>query len=67
MACGYPSLISGLNRIRCPVLVSALTCTGRKSRIPFLFFLKVLGVWSDILFPVRQQRELTEALKKSGM
>lgn len=46
MGCGCPSLLSGLSRIRCPVLV--------------------LGVWSDILFPVRQQRELAEALHKSG-
>ena len=31
------------------------------------FFFQVMGVQSDLLFPVQQQRELEELLKESGM
>ena len=43
---GSPSLLEGVKRVKCPVLV--------------------LGVTSDVLFPVEQQREMTSLLKESG-
>ena len=43
---GHSSLVEGVGRVQCPVLV--------------------LGVTSDVLFPVEQQREMTELLKKAG-
>lgn len=46
MADGYSSLVEGVKRIQCPVLV--------------------LGVTSDILFPVEQQREMASLLKEAG-
>lgn len=43
---GYSSLVEGVGRVQCPVLV--------------------LGVTSDILFPVEQQREMATLLKEAG-
>ena len=44
---GHASLVEGVGRVQCPVLV--------------------LGVTSDVLFPVEQQREMTALLKEAGM
>lgn len=43
---GCASLLEGVGRVQCPVLV--------------------LGVTSDVLFPIEQQREMTALLKESG-
>ena len=44
---GHKSLVEGVGRVKCPVLV--------------------LGVTSDVLFPVEQQREMVTLLKEAGM
>ena len=46
MGDGHASLVEGLERVKCPVLV--------------------LGVTSDVLFPVEQQRDMTNLLKEAG-
>ncbi|XP_002736918.1 uncharacterized protein LOC100374280 [Saccoglossus kowalevskii] len=46
MGDGFPSLLDGVSRIKCPVMV--------------------LGVQTDILFPVWQQREIGDLLRQSG-
>lgn len=46
MGDGFPSLLDGVKRVKCPLLV--------------------LGVTSDILFPVSQQREMADLLKMAG-
>ena len=43
---GHDSLVEGVERVKCPVLV--------------------LGVTSDVLFPVEQQREMAATLKEAG-
>ena len=43
---GQNSLVEGVGRVQCPVLV--------------------LGVTSDVLFPVEQQREMAVLLKEAG-
>ena len=43
---GHNSLVEGVGRVKCPVLV--------------------LGVTSDVLFPVEQQREMVTLLKEAG-
>lgn len=43
---GHTSLVEGVGRVQCPVLV--------------------LGVTSDVLFPVEQQREMVSLLKEAG-
>lgn len=43
---GHSSLVEGVGRVHCPVLV--------------------LGVTSDVLFPVEQQREMVALLKETG-
>ena len=44
---GHSSLVEGVARVQCPVLV--------------------LGVTSDVLFPVEQQREMATLLKEAGL
>ena len=44
---GHSSLVEGVSRVTCPVLV--------------------LGVTSDVLFPIEQQREMATLLKEAGM
>jgi homoserine O-acetyltransferase len=46
MGDGYSSLVEGLSRVKCPILV--------------------MGVTTDILFPIHQQRELARLLKAAG-
>ena len=46
MADGCNSLLEGMGRVKCPVLV--------------------LGVTSDILFPIEQQREMVALLQQAG-
>lgn len=43
---GHSSLVEGVGRVTCPVLV--------------------LGVTSDVLFPIEQQREMVALLKEAG-
>lgn len=47
MGDGQESLVAGVGRVTCPVLV--------------------LGVTSDVLFPIDQQREMVALLKQAGM
>ena len=66
---GFESLIEGVAQIKCPTLVSVNTkiiIINSYYNILLLLF-KVLGVTSDILFPVTQQREMVELLQKSGI
>ena len=46
MGDGFPSLLEGIARVHCPLLV--------------------LGVTSDVLFPVSQQREMATLLQEAG-
>lgn len=46
MGLGYESLLAGVARVKCPVLI--------------------LGVKTDVLFPIQQQREAADLLRKSG-
>lgn len=46
MGDGFDSLLDGIKRVKCPVLI--------------------LGVTSDVLFPIEQQREMNALLKEAG-
>jgi homoserine O-acetyltransferase len=43
---GHKSLVEGVGRVTCPVLI--------------------LGVTSDVLFPIEQQREMAALFKEAG-
>lgn len=66
MSDGFSSLKEGVSRVTCPVLVSFLPTSTQCMNIPAMCLPQVLGVTSDILFPVQQQREMSELLQKSG-
>ena len=55
------SLSLSLNILCCTLLFTE-TCTNCTS----LYTVQVLGVTSDVLFPVQQQRDMAELLRKTG-
>ncbi len=65
MGDGYDSVVDGLSRVKCPVLVGVprSICVHIE---PHPYCPQVLGVTFDVLFPVDQQRHLAELLKQSG-
>ena len=73
MGDGFDSVTQGLARVKCPTLVGCLKCSlcidfviiGFTDRLQCIFS-QVLGVTTDILFPIQQQRDLVEMLKESG-
>ena len=64
MSDGFSSLEEGASKVTSPVLVRHTHTHAHAPVSPM--YIQILGVTSDVLFPVQQQREMSKLLQKSG-